>query len=405
MEDTMQYNFFLAMVYTAMVVYAGRARRYSEAILNEKRAGKKLFLPVAALILMWMVVFSGLPVIVILLFLYCALLMYFLYSRRNGLSVALFASGTFLFHIADLYMLFFGIFSLTCNFETMEYFRKDSLYLILILLVTLASMVCLEIFGRIFDYAAIQILIKNKRQLRFAATSLMFIDIYLLTLSVVYNSSVFTSLMLLFLIITSLLLFGAFYTSFIHAVRMSMLEVYESGYKDLEFKLEQSNRSIGELKDAAYTDALTGVSSRRYGLLNVEKMLQEKETFSLCLVDLDGLKKVNDTLGHQEGDRYLMGVAHALAAFFGTGNVCRLGGDEFLITIPDKTEAEALDQMEKACGTMETLFQQRGIPVAPSVSYGLVEIGKTLYHSVTDILEIADGRMYDMKNNRHKRRE
>lgn len=58
--------------------------------------------------------------------------------------------------------------------------QGNYLYLILILLVLLASIICLEIFDRLFDQNSIQILIGNKRQLRFAVTSLMFIDVYLL---------------------------------------------------------------------------------------------------------------------------------------------------------------------------------------------------------------------------------
>ena len=58
--------------------------------------------------------------------------------------------------------------------------QGNYLYLILILLVLLASIICLEIFDRLIGQKSIQILIGNKRQLRFAVTSLMFIDVYLL---------------------------------------------------------------------------------------------------------------------------------------------------------------------------------------------------------------------------------
>ncbi|WP_418576850.1 hypothetical protein [Hungatella sp.] len=58
--------------------------------------------------------------------------------------------------------------------------QGNYLYLILILLVLLASIICLEIFDRLIDQKSIQILTGNKRQLRFAVTSLMFIDVYLL---------------------------------------------------------------------------------------------------------------------------------------------------------------------------------------------------------------------------------
>lgn len=83
------------------------------------------------------------------------------------IGAALFASGTFLFHTANLYP---------------------------VLLVVVASMACLEIFNRMIGRKVIRILISNKRKLRFAATSLLFIDIYLLVLSIVYDSSVFPCL-------------------------------------------------------------------------------------------------------------------------------------------------------------------------------------------------------------------
>lgn len=405
MEEIVQYVGFALMDYAAMIVYAGRACRYSESVLDVQKAGKRTLIPAAALLLMWMVVYSGLPVMLIFLFLYSSLLLYFLLSYGNSLPVALFASGTFMFHIANLYMLLFGIFSLICDIRSMERFRGSYLYLILVLLVIMASMVCLEIFNKLFDQTTLQILISNHRQLQFAATSLMFIDIYLLILSVVYDSSTYTSLILLFLIITSVLLFGAFYTAFIHAVRMSVLEMYESGFKDLQSQLEQSYRSIGKLKDEANTDVLTGVASRRYGLWVLERMVREKKQFSVCLVDLDGLKEVNDTLGHQEGDRYLVGVARVLAELFETENVCRLGGDEFFIMLPGRTEAEAEEQMKEAARRMETVFQSQGLPVHPSISYGVAEISQIPFGSVTDIIELADRKMYEMKKERRKMRD
>lgn len=404
MAEIVEYMGFVVMDYVAMVIYAGKACRYSESILENQKAGTRAYLPLAALILMWMVIFSDIPVMVVYLFLYSCLLLYFLLRYGNSLSVALFASGTFLFHIANLYMMLFGVFALICDIQSMDFFRGIYLYPVLVLLVILASMICLEIFSRMIDQAAVQVLLGNKRQLRFAATSLMFIDIYLLVLSIVFDSSRYTGLMLLFLVITSVLLFGAFYTAFIHAVRMSVLELYETRFKDLESQLEKSNRSIGRLQSEAYTDALTRVSSRRYGLLGLDKMMKDGRAVCVCLMDLDGLKAVNDTLGHKEGDRYLVGVAKVLSEVFGTRHVCRLGGDEFLVMIPDQSEQEALEQLETFCVKMKEEFGLRNSPVHPSVSYGVVEVGKVPFGSVSDILELADRKMYEMKETRHKNR-
>lgn len=402
MEETVQFLGFAALDYIAMVFYAGKASRYSERILNCPEAKHRRLIPIAALILIWMIFFSEIPVVVVYLFIYSTLLLYFLLRFGNSLSVALFASGTFLFHIANLYMLMFGIFTLICDIESMDRLRCAYLYPVLVLLVILASMAFLEIFSRMIDQESIQILISNKRQLQFAATSLMFIDIYLLVLSVAFDSSTYTGLTLLFLEITSILLFGAFYTSFLHAVRMSILEVYETKFKDLEIQLEQSNLSIGKLQDEAYTDVLTKVSSRRYGLLKLDKMIETEKKFSVCMIDLDRLKEVNDTLGHRVGDQYLVGAAQVLSETFGIRNVCRLGGDEFLVILLDKEEQEAREQMESACRRMEEDFRSRHSAIHPSFSYGVVETMKMPFSSVSDVLEAADQKMYEMKQERRK---
>lgn len=142
MEEVLQFGGFLLMDYAAMVVYAKRAVRYSKSFLDAQRPENSAAFYGASLLFLWMVVFSGLPVIVIFLFLYSALLLYFLLFFGNGLPVALFASGTFMFHIADLYMLLFGIFSLNCDICSMEAFRGNYRYLVLVLLVILVSTLC-----------------------------------------------------------------------------------------------------------------------------------------------------------------------------------------------------------------------------------------------------------------------
>ncbi|MFR8337378.1 MAG: hypothetical protein ACLVAW_12270 [Eisenbergiella massiliensis] len=58
---------------------------------------------------------------------------------------------------------------------------------------------------------------------------------------------------------------------------MSILEVYETKSRELEQLLEQTNRDIGELKSEAYTDVLTNTSSRRYGLLALQRALKERK--------------------------------------------------------------------------------------------------------------------------------
>lgn len=390
--------------YAAFIIYGFKACRYSGEILGTPvfARGRSIMVPAAAMAVLWMVVFSGIPMIVVYIFLYSLLLLYFLLAFRNSLSAALFASSIYLFHTADLYMLLFGVFSLICRIRSMESFRGSYLYPALILLVALASTISLEVFRRTIAQEAIQKLISNRNQLYFTTTSQLLIDAYLVILSIAFDGGTYTGLILLFFVVTSVLLFGAFYTSFIHAVKMSILEVYETKSRELEQLLEQTNRNLGELKSEAYTDVLTNTASRRYGLLALQRALKEKKRLCVCMIDLDGLKYVNDTLGHQEGDRYLTAVAGVLLELFERKNVSRLGGDEFLVLLPDRNEEEAELLMQEVNKRLVQFFLWPDKKIRPVVSYGIADAQKLPFCSVSDLLHAADEKMYEMKKRRKK---
>ena len=86
------------------------------------------------------------------------------------------------------------------------------------------------------------------------------------------------------------------------------------------------------LSDIAYRDALTGLFNRRYFLSGLAEAIEEKRPFSLCSMDMDGLKYVNDTLGHAAGDEYINGVVRLISASLRRDDLfARRGGDEFSI--------------------------------------------------------------------------
>ena len=169
MVQLCKYWGFILASYAAFIIYGFKACRYSREILGMPvfTRGRGIMVPAAALAVLWMVVFSGIPMIVVYIFLYSLLLLYFLLAFQNSLSVALFASSIYLFHTADLYMLLFGVFSMICRIRSMESFRGSYLYPALILLVALASTISLEVFRRTISQDAIQKLISNRNQLYF----------------------------------------------------------------------------------------------------------------------------------------------------------------------------------------------------------------------------------------------
>ena len=94
----------------------------------------------------------------------------------------------------------------------------------------------------------------------------------------------------------------------------------------------------------AYTDALTGLGNRRALDERVEAAVERGDRVAIAFCDVDGLKRINDTHGHEAGDAAIRRAADALAAAardVATASVCRVGGDEFCILVEDGDAATA----------------------------------------------------------------
>ena len=107
-------------------------------------------------------------------------------------------------------------------------------------------------------------------------------------------------------------------------------------------------RLIAELRETAMRDQLTGLPNRRAWRDRLAQELagaaRSGRPLSVAVVDLDGLKQVNDTHGHEQGDQLIRRSAHAWAGAVRRADfLARLGGDEFVVLLPDCTEAAAAE--------------------------------------------------------------
>ncbi len=164
-----------------------------------------------------------------------------------------------------------------------------------------------------------------------------------------------------------------------------------------------------KLHDLSVTDPLTGLSNRRGFDALVEQQIRvakrSKATLHLLFIDLDGMKGINDTLGHDEGDRALVDTADLMRATFrGTDVLGRLGGDEFAVLAVDAGPADA----DLCCSRLEDrvqAFNEAGSrPYRLSLSVGVVKVEEDAGHSVEELLQQADQLMYAQKMARRKAR-
>lgn len=154
-----------------------------------------------------------------------------------------------------------------------------------------------------------------------------------------------------------------------------------------------------QLQEVALTDALTGFRNRRYALERIEQewaaAKREGRALSCMVIDLDGLKEINDTFGHDVGDAALTQAAEALRKVLrGQDVICRTGGDEFLAICPGSGLAAALacaERLRKAVSTMAFETGGRAVPV--SVSIGVAERDRQVV-DVESLMKLADKGAY-----------
>ena len=151
----------------------------------------------------------------------------------------------------------------------------------------------------------------------------------------------------------------------------------------------------------AKTDALSGLLNRAAAEEAIENTLRlsGKKQGVMMLMDLDHFKDVNDSYGHQMGDRLIAQVGQALlAAFRSTDYCCRLGGDEFLIFMCGTFSYEAVcERAQKLCDTLPLLLKDEISDVHWSLSIGVAYVPKD-GDTFGELYRNADKALYAAKN-------
>jgi diguanylate cyclase (GGDEF)-like protein len=190
------------------------------------------------------------------------------------------------------------------------------------------------------------------------------------------------------------------------AIKLSNLikanEEFENKLKDSVFELEQFNQILDNISQ---TDEMTKLYNRR-GFLNLAtKYLSLSKSMGksglLFYMDLDGLKKINDNYGHDEGDRAIRGVADILRKSFRKSNIiARLGGDEFTVLVND-IRPDTIDLINvKLKKNTDDYNKKSGKQYTLSFSTGIVTFGSNDNKTIENLLALADSALYAQKKSK-----
>ena len=150
------------------------------------------------------------------------------------------------------------------------------------------------------------------------------------------------------------------------------------------------------LADRAYHDELCGTYNRTKCNERFDELDAGDAEYALINMDLNGLKTINDSLGHVQGDLLLQEFAAILQdAFSGMGEVFRMGGDEFLVLV----RQEQFPLIDQCLNKMVRLEKRRSSELTFNIeaAYGVAKSSECPKESVQKVYMLADRRMYDMK--------
>src|SRR5690606_33562063 len=164
--------------------------------------------------------------------------------------------------------------------------------------------------------------------------------------------------------------------------------------------LALANMGLREkLRNQALRDPLTGLYNRRYMEDCLQRFVRlaerENREVSIAMIDLDHFKQLNDEHGHAFGDAVLRDTAMAIVGSLReTDVVCRYGGEELVVILPDCNLERAADKAETLRLRVESLSKTHGAPI--SASFGVASVPYTST-GVMDLLAAADAALYKAK--------
>lgn len=175
--------------------------------------------------------------------------------------------------------------------------------------------------------------------------------------------------------------------------------VHMESATDISSKKEQEE----QLRYYASVDAMTGTYNREWGYQTMSDLFTELRSdttgkkLSLCFLDIDGLKKTNDTYGHQAGDDLIISTVDAIRSCIRkTDLICRWGGDEFVVLLQCE-KSIAVKLVLRAQNKLSELNEAGSRPYKLAFSYGIMEISSDCEMDLDSVILSLDKLMYEDK--------
>ncbi len=284
---------------------------------------------------------------------------------------------------------------------------RDSIYDHVIVIITCVGLTLAhELVKKYIDNTSIQrVTVKSKHSI-ILLCAIVLIVVLQIDHSLTMMTEVFYPEQIILSLAISLASLLTFYLFFLYAINL----IDASLYKRYSDKVIGEQETISKQKETLISkierDDLTGVFNRRYIMDELKRMCEEENgSFYVLFIDINALKYTNDTHGHKAGDRLIIKITHAILTNIRENDiVARIGGDEFLVVMPNVQSEDCNKVIERITQCIERQNQADEILISASIGFTYVteELKK---QGVSYILSVADENMRENKALFYKRRE
>lgn len=184
------------------------------------------------------------------------------------------------------------------------------------------------------------------------------------------------------------------YSAFVKTTSDSMH--YFENFRKVKIEVEVMDK-------LAHTDSLTGIKNKtsyaEYTAKLDADILADKANFAIIMIDVNYLKKVNDTYGHERGDEYLMNACNLVRDIFGKENVYRVGGDEFVVILDSDSVVRCERTVSRIRAEVERFREDKSLQPWEKVSaaVGVAYYQRGVDQTADEVFKRADADMYQKK--------
>ena len=319
----------------------------------------------------------------------------FLLFSESKFSQAFLCAGILIINISVCQLTFIPIYSYILGVTPYELFHDKDLFFSSLSILFIILYLVFKLSLKLISTNDLTKLSTNTTYSTMISAIILFILTYTIIDVIVLHQKNYAQNYIIMFILTPILSATLFYVLFFYSIKSVKIVAFKRKSDELEASKQKKLLDRKNMEDKVLKDDLTSCYNRKYVMYDLKDKYENNIfNFAILFIDIDGLKSVNDSLGHDIGDEYIVNISNVLKESIRENDLlARLGGDEFLIILNDLEEEnikEILNRIYEKIKFVDKITNNYKV----SASIGYIFVNEELLKTgVDNIIKIADDKM------------